>query len=76
MKKNPYIYDPKVDAPIKFHQPNKFYQPNPIKPMATRASTRNEKLACAVSMAGGVLTAACLAIGFYALVVFIFGVTP
>ena len=65
--KNQYVHDPR--------KPTKFYQPNPIKSMATRVSKRNEKLARAISMAGGVLLAACLAVGFYALVVFIFGVT-
>ena len=56
---NPYVYDPK----------------NPIKSMATRVSKRNEKLARAISMVGDVVTTVCLAVGFYALVGFIFGVT-
>jgi hypothetical protein len=65
---NPYVYDPR--------KPTKFYPPNPIRPMATRASKRADKMARAISMAGEVLMTVCLAVGFYALVVFIFGVTP
>ena len=54
----------------------KFYPPNPIKPMATRHTERKEKIARAISMVGDVVMTVCLAVGFYALVVFIFGVTP
>ena len=49
---------------------------NPIRPMATRNTKRNEKLVRAFNFACDTATTLFLAFGFYVLVVFMFGVAP